>query len=178
MKRYFEFILIFIGLTVVVGVHGQPIPEEWHGVWGGEVEIWSYNNKMDAFPMSLAILPKDTICDYIITYKKDPEKPDIRRYQLITIDQSKQHLAVDEQNSIVLDCYLNDNCLYTRFAGMGSDLQMRACLVGEEMEYEIISSFAAPIRKSGNEVVETDTIPEIKSFDVYHIMKARLVREK
>lgn len=159
-------------------IYGQLIPLAWEGVWQGTIEIWAYNVHTESFPMSLAITPKDTSWNFVITYDRDVDVPDVRTYELVIIDSSKYHLAIDEQNSIVLDSYINDNCLYTRFAGMGSDLQTRICLIEGELWYEITSSLADPVRISGNEVITNDTIPEIRSFDVYHVMKARLRRKE
>ena len=128
--------------------------------------------------MSLEITPRDSVWNFVISYKKDIDKPDIRQYELIVMDTAKYHLAIDEKNSIVLDSYFNDNCLYTIFAGMGSDLQTRICMTEGALDYEITSNLSEPIRVSGNEIIENDTIPEIRSYDLYHIMKARLKREE
>jgi len=114
----------------------------------------------------------------VISYNRNIDKPDQRNYQLIVVDRSKYHLAIDEQNSIILDTYFNDNCLYTRFGGMGSDLQTRICMINQTLEYEITSNYSEPIRISGNQVIENDTMPEITSYDLYHIMKATLTKKK
>ena len=113
----------------------------------------------------------------MIFYDRDKNKPDKRKYQLILVDAAKQHFAIDEQNSIILDTYFNDNCLYTRFGGMGSDLQTRICLRDEVLEYEIMSNYSKPIRVSGNEIIGKDTIPEITSYDLYNFMKAKLIKD-
>lgn len=156
----------------------QSLPKEWHGKWEGTVDIWSYNNKIDSFPMSLEIQPLDSTWTFIINYNRDIKKPDVRKYQLIVVNPEKNHLAIDEKNSIILDSYFNDDCLYTRFGGMGSDLLTRICLSDQELNYEITSNYSTPLRVSGNEVIGNDTIPEIKSYDLYHIMKAKLRKAK
>ena len=178
MKKLFQLIKVVLLLLITFQTNGQVIPSEWEGTWSGTVNIWSYNKKTDSFPMSLEITPKDSVWNFVIFYKKDPNKPDKRQYELIIIDPSKYHLAIDEKNSIILDSYFNDNCLYTIFGGMGSDLQTRICMNKETLEYEITSSLSQPIRISGNEVIANDTIPEISSYNLYHIMKAKLKKEK
>ena len=157
----------------------QIVPENWEGKWKGTVKSWSYNTPIDSFEMSIDIIPKDTIWDFIIFYDRAYQgKPDIRAYQLIIEDESKYHLAIDEKNSIFLDCFINDHCLYNKFSGMGSDLQVSMCVKGTKMEYEITSYLSEPIRVSGNKVIEKDTIPEIKSFDLNFLMKAELTKEQ
>lgn len=178
MDNLFKSVLAFLLLFSSLTINGQIIPLEWEGIWHGTVNIWSYNVKIDSFPMSLEITPKDSVWNFVINYNRDKENPDIRRYELIVIDNSKHHLAIDEKNSIILDSYFNDNCLYTKFSGMGSDLQTRTCLTEGELEYEITSNFSKPIRSSGNEIIKNDTVPEILSYDLYHLMKAKLKKEE
>ena len=173
IKYLFPLLLISIQLSA------QIVPKEWEGKWKGNVKSWAYNSTIDSFEMSIDITPKDSTWDFIIFYGREYQgKPDIRRYQLIIEDESKSHLAIDEQNSIFLDCFINDNCLYNRFSVMGSDLQMRMCVKQTKMEYEITSYPSKPLRISGNEVVQKDTIPEVSSYDLRFLMKAELTKEQ
>jgi len=165
-------------LFIPFQLSGQVVPKHWEGKWTGSVKAWAYNTQIDSFAMSIDIIPKDSIWDFVIFYdRKHSGKPDIREYQLIVKDASKSHLAIDEKNSIFLDCFINDNCLHNRFSGMGSDLQVRMCINDAEMEYEITSYYAEPIRTSGNEVIQNDTVPEIKSYDLHYLMKGTLSKE-
>lgn len=167
--------ILTVLLLAAGSIHSQVLSEQWQGKWQGTVQAWAYNTALDSFGMSLEIVPKESAWDYILHYDREVMgRPDIRRYQLIVVDPEKHRLAVDEKNSIVLDCFLNDNCLFNRFSGMGSDLQMRLCLEGDVLEYEITSYYAEPLRVSGNEVIGQDTVPEIKSYDLHYFMKAKL----
>jgi len=159
-------------------LNGQILPQQWEGHWEGMAKSWSYNSQIDSFFMSIDIIPKDSIWDFIIFYDREYKgKPDVRRYQLVIEDESKYHLAIDEQNSIFLDCFINDNCLYNRFSGMGSDLQMRMCFKNSKMEYEISSYYSEPLRVSGNEVIQNDTIAEISSYELNFLMKGELKKK-
>lgn len=176
MKKYLPLVFIFISFQLA----SQIVLKEWEGKWSGTVKTYRYNNQLDSFAMSIEITPRDTIWDYVIFYDKiKPDgNPDIRNYQLVIKDESKYHLAVDEKNSIVLDSYINDNCFYSKFWVMGSDLQMRMCVNQDKMDYEITSYPSEPLRVSGNEVVQGDTIPEVRSYDLRFLMKAELMKEK
>lgn len=167
--------------SMVISFHldGQIIPTEWEGKWKGSVTTWTYNNQIDSFAMSIDIVPKDTVWDFIIFYDREyQDQKDIRRYQLIIEDESTYHLAIDEKNNIFLDCFVYDNCLYNKFSGMGSDLQVRMCMTGAKMQYEITSYLADPIRVSGNTIIQKDTVPEIKSYDLNYVMKGELTKEE
>ncbi|MEM9984268.1 MAG: hypothetical protein AAF804_04170 [Bacteroidota bacterium] len=169
------FFLAFIHfLSLPAQTQAQVLPPAWEGTWGGTVYIWSYNVNTDSFPMSLEITPLDSGWNFVINYQRDKNQPDLREYELRSVDPSTYHFAIDEKNSIILDAYLNDNCLYTVFSGMGSELQSRMCLSDGGLEYEITSVLSEPTRISGDQVMGSDTIPEIMSYDLYHVMKARL----
>jgi hypothetical protein len=163
--------ILFFGCATL---SAQTLPKAWEGKWRGTVDIWSYGSKVDSFPMTLTITRLHASWDFVIDYQRNPARPDVREYRLVTIDSGKNQFAIDEQNSILLDTYLVDNCLMNVFAGMGSSLQTRMCLEGEVLSYEITSNFDAPERISGGEVIGKDTIPEIKSYEVYSKMKAKL----
>ena len=169
-----KYILVGGLIFCFSGLQAQGLSEAWLGKWQGRCDIWSFNKITMSFPMSLEISPIDSGYTFTINYLADTTKPDIRKYSLIELDDSTGHYAIDEHNSIILDSYLNGECLFTSFGGLGSELLTRICLENGEMEYEITSVKSAPIRSSGNEVVGTDTIPEINSYQLHQLMKARL----
>ncbi len=174
MKNSTTVILMMLLITFVIEMKAQSFPKSWAGKWSGPVDIWSSGKKVDSFPMSLEISPMDTSWKFIISYDRDPNKPDIRNYSLITIDRSTGHYAIDENNSIILDAYFYDNCLFINFGGFGSQLLTRICKNEEILHYEISSVKSDPVRVSGGEVINGDTIPEISSHGVYNLMKAKL----
>jgi len=73
--------LVFL-LLLTLPLKSQTIPSEWEGKWQGTVNIWAYNSKIDSFPMSLEITPNDTVWNFVISYNRDVDKPDVREYQL------------------------------------------------------------------------------------------------
>lgn len=174
MIRLIFFLLAGFSFT---SLPAQSFPAAWQGKWTGDLEIWNPTGKVNEVPMSLEIQPTDSAWTFIITYNAGTEEPDIREYSLITIDSAAGHYAIDEHNSILLDAYLLDNCLYDRFAVMGSDLFSRICLDGEVLEYEIISGQTEPVRISGDTIMGTDTIPAVNSYRLFNVIKAALRRE-
>lgn len=169
----------FLSLLFLNPLVAQEFPRGWQGKWSGEVEVWSPGKQQDAFPMSLDIQPTDTSWTYTIFYDHNKlPAPDVRPYSIVILNDSLQHFAIDEHNDILLDAYYLDNCLYSVFAGMGSQLQSRVCHEGDHLEYEITSFYEDAVRTSGDTVIGTDTIPPIQSYQVYSVMKAHLVKEE
>ena len=176
MRTYLSVLAL---LSMPFLLSAQSFPASWEGRWSGEVKIFGAGAQQDAFPMSLEIKPTDSLWTYIITYDhgRFPE-PDVRQYSLLILEDSLGHYAVDEHNSIILDAYFMDDCLYSVFAGMGSQLQSRICRNGDWLDYEITSFYGDPIRSTGDTVLGTDTIPSIDSYQVYNVMKASLSRKE
>ncbi len=173
MKKLF---LLLCGLSLF-SLQAQQFPQSWEGKWTGTVEIWGQNQLLDSFPMSLEIVPQDTAWTFTLNYMRNANEPDLRAYALVPLVDSVGHYAIDEANSIILDAYYNGDCLYSAFGGMGSELLSRICLDGEVLSYEISSFLSEPVRVSGNQIIESDTIAEIRSFNVYSVMSAKLKRE-
>ncbi len=172
-------LLVLVSQCITFHMTAQSFPETWEGLWSGEVEIWGAGTQQDAFPMSLEIKPTDSLWTYIITYEhgRFPE-PDVRQYSLLILEDSLGHYAIDEHNSIILDAYFMDDCLYSVFAGMGSQLQSRICRNGDELDYEITSFYGDPVRSTGDTIMGTDTIPLIDSHQIFNVMKASLLRKE
>ncbi|MEL6675864.1 MAG: hypothetical protein AAFR61_26895 [Bacteroidota bacterium] len=169
MKKYCLIGLLFCFLNPAMMAQ---LSEAWHGTWQGEVEIWEQNRLQFSFPMSLEIMPQDSGLTFSIHYDRGGEKPDIRRYSLLSITDSVGHYVIDEHNSILLDAYQNGPCLYNHFAGMETLLQMRMCLEEDHLNYEITSTKEEPVRSSGG----NEGVSEIESREVFQVMRARLKR--
>ncbi|MEO0897182.1 MAG: hypothetical protein AAFY71_12330 [Bacteroidota bacterium] len=174
MKHILAYIFIFLSVGQMAA---QNFPQDWAGVWTGQMQIWQMNQVVTEFAMKLEISPTDSSWNYIITYKADSDTPDVRTYSLISINDTIGHYGIDEHNSIVLDSYLIGNCLFTHFSGMQTDLQTRVCMHGDHMEYEISYGPTKEVRQSGGTVIEQDTILSINSYAVTSLMKASLKRE-
>ena len=172
-----KILIIMVLIGMISPVKSQSFPQEWEGKWSGVVNIWESNHITGSFPMSLEIQAQDSTWSFTLIYDRSQDKLDKREYLLVLVEDSVGHYAIDEKNGIVLDSYINAGCLYTSFGGMGSELLMRVCMVNEQLEYEISSMKTDPIRISGNKPIGNDTIPEIRSYQVYNVMKAMLSKE-
>ena len=174
-KTYFmKYLIVAFTLLFINLLNAQSFPTSWEGKWTGIVDIWSSGKKINAFPMSLEITPKDTSWNYTLTYQP-PDRPiDIRNYSLVILNDSLGHYAIDEHNNIILDAYTNANCFYAGFGVTESDLLMRICKKDNVLEYEITTVQSDPVRVSGDTVIESDTIPAINSYKVVNLMKAVL----
>lgn len=87
-----------------------------------------------------------------------------RDYYLKTIDLDKGHFQTDEKNSILIDCYLTENSLSSFFEVGNTSIQSTYTLLGNQMKFEILAIGTEPISVTGNQLYQSDTIPEVKAL--------------
>ncbi|WP_420459018.1 hypothetical protein [Neolewinella sp.] len=167
-------------LFLSVLLYAQTFPDDWYGSWRGDLAIWRAGQQVDTVPMEFELSLADTGgINYIIRYLPEGRPVDERSYLLQSVDSTAGHYVIDERNGILLDEYLVDNCLYSRFDVMGSDLLARICYTAQDtLEYEITGGPVGPIRESGATTVGSDTIPPVRAYRIGSVTKAKLYREE
>ena len=140
-------------------------PLSWIGDWAGELQIFKQEGLTQSLPMQLLIHPVEGSTDYAFTiiYGLDIEKG-TRSYILKTIDASKGHYAIDEQNSIVIDAYWIGGKLIQRFEVMGNLLDTFIEKEGDNLVWEIFMGKNDPSAITGDTVQEGEDIPRVKAF--------------
>lgn len=173
--------LLFIGIICLgympylFGQDNSLAPFE--GTYKGTLEIYQGAKVAHSLPMSLKILPLDsTSWTFHITYHREG-KEDFRPYDIRLINAEKGHYVIDEHNGILLDSYLNGNCLYEQFAIDNSGIIGTTCFLEDnQLSYELIPINMEPTRVSGDTIINGDTIPAVRSYQVYSTQKALLKR--
>lgn len=170
---------VFSQVALPVIADAEVFPLNWVGIWRGELDIYTPKGKQQSVPMQLHILPtedKDRFTWSVIY--GDPEVAGAKRpYDLLVKDRAAGHYAVDEHNSIVLDAYLIEGKLFSRFEVMGSLLLATNEVVEGKMIYEIISGGLDPVAVTGGTQVEGEDMPPVSSYHVVVRQRAVLVRE-
>ncbi|MEM8582721.1 MAG: hypothetical protein AAGF87_00560 [Bacteroidota bacterium] len=149
-------------------------PEDFLGLWNGDLRIWRGKELAMTVPMSLEMAPiSDTSYTYTITYGED----DRREYLLIEKDREKGHWYIDEQNGIYLDGYYAGGKFFEGFGVMDTRLMAMLELQGDNLLYEITSGPEGPVRTSGDTIIDGDEIPEVFSYETSSYHRAVLSRE-
>ncbi|MBI5916361.1 MAG: hypothetical protein HY842_13370 [Bacteroidetes bacterium] len=170
------FTLFFFSANWLFGQTG--FPESWQGQWTGTLEIFTPAGKVQELPMELHILPKDTLpraWSYTIIYGAD-KVAGTRPYELVEVDSAKGQYLIDEKNSIKMEAYLLGGKFFQWFEVQGSLLFTSTELVGEELVWEIISGNMEPVSVTGNQLLDSEDIPPVKTFPVGVLQRARLRR--
>jgi len=152
-------------------------PEDWIGLWQGELNIYKPNGDIQTIPMELEIAAMDSSNNFIWALIYGEDKIAGRRsYELETIDPLKGHYAIDEKNTIKLDCYLFQNKLFSRFQVMDNWLLATYEKEGENLIFEIISGNSQAVNITGNQKHNGEDIPEVKAFPIIVSQQAVLKR--
>lgn len=157
-------------------VYWQKFPEEYTGVWKGDLEIFTAAGRVQIVPMELHILPiDDSTYTYTIIYGEDKEAGK-RDYLLRAGDQGPHHWVVDEQDGILLDNFYVGGILHGPFSVMGSQLYSTLERRGVYLVYAISSGKEAPFRESGTTMGEGEEKKEVDvaSFGISNFQRAFL----
>lgn len=93
----------------------------------------------------------DSIFNYSIRYI-EPERTDIRNYQIIVFDRKNGKFIVDELNSIKLEMDLFANKLISSFEIEGSHIHFMYTLEVDKIILEVISGSGIPAVYTGAEM--------------------------
>ncbi len=175
MKAILSFVFLF-STSLLIGQ--SSFPATWVGEWKGTLEIFNATGKLQELPMELHIWGQDTLPEtysFIIIYGED-KVAGKRDYQLITVDAARGLYLMDEKNSIKMEAYFLNGKLVQWFEVEGTMLYTTTELVGEELLWEIISGSSTPVSTTGNETVDGEEIPPVRTFPVGAMQRARLRR--
>lgn len=173
MKMLTQIILLLAVMTEVVALDAQSpagnlsFPADWTGKWAGELEIYRGNGLFRRVPMQLHILPLDSagLYSWEIIYGTD-EEAGRRPYLLKPVDPGKGLYLIDEQNSIAMEQYFLGGKLFSRFDVMGSLLLATVEKRGEVLHYEIISGKLEPASITGDQEIEGEQMPPVRTFPI------------
>ena len=176
MKAILSFVFLF-STSLLIGQ--SSFPNSWVGDWSGQLEIFNATGKLQELPMELHIHLLDTVPNaytFQIVYGEDKITGN-RPYELITLDAAKGLYLMDEKNSIKMEAYYLNGKLVQWFEVEGTLLFTTTELVGEELLWEIVSGSSTPVSTTGNETVDGEEIPPVRTYPVGAMQRARLRRE-
>lgn len=157
--------------------HNLPqFPNDWFGLWQGNLEVYNHQNLSQNVPMTLECFPTDSsgVYTWWITYGTDTLTGK-RSYSLKVIDNTKGHFIIDENNGILIDGYVMANKFISRFEVMGNQLTAIYERTDDKMIFEIIFNDTKEIKNTGNITSPTgEKIPEVKAFKLSGYQRAVL----
>lgn len=159
----------------------NPLPEAWYGNWEGRLHIFNVQKQVAELDMQLLISSTDSAhrAKWTILYLPDDSsgmKPNDRReYEIIGLSDQPGHFVIDEKNSILLDAYLLDQSLVSRFRVDNALLTVVYTLQGDSMRFEIFSGAYEALRDTGEEV---KTVDAVQAFAISNYQRAQLYRQE
>lgn len=161
------------GIDEWLKVSNERFPQDWAGIWEGKLRAFSYSGMRFEISMGLNIMPLDSgRYSFTIIYGEGEERQE-RPYEIYAVD-STGHFITDEKNSILLDEYVINNKLFSRFDVSGNLLLISYEKRGEKMLFEVVFGNTTPISTSGGQ----DSIPSVNSYPVTTLQRGVLYRQK
>jgi hypothetical protein len=180
IRKLFSLFIACIFLSQILDAQNDTLtfPKAWEGEWTGELIISTTLGEVQRIPMILRILPLDDgRHTYTIVYGEDTEE-NTRPYFLRAVADEPGHFQVDEDNGIVLDEYVINGKLYSRFEVMGSLLLSTVEQRDDHLIYEIISGPTEPLNITGDTIIDGEEIPPVSSYQIRVQQRALLSRKE
>jgi hypothetical protein len=155
-------------------------PDDWMGVWEGNLHIYRQQQIIQSVPMIIENLPTDTVDVYTwgLTYITDNLKSR-KPYVLRTADKSQGHYIIDEKNGILLDGYVIGNKFVCNFEVMTNRLTSVYEITEDQLIFEIIvTGIKEKTISPLNDKNEPNNNNEVKTYPVISYQKAILTRKK
>ncbi len=176
-KSFFLFSFSLFSLYLF-GQDRLIFPDDWLGIWRGELVIRTGKGVVQQLPMRLDLLPSDTadVYHWLLVYEVGEEQ-DVRPYTLLPVDSASGHWLVDEHNGILLDGWVLDDVFVQYFAVNGSYIVLSLrWLSKNELLWQIVAGPEEVVRQSGGELREGEEVPSVLSLSVSHVQRALLKR--
>ena len=152
-------------------------PYDYLGYWKGTLDIYSVDSLIQSVNMSVLI--DDTIDESVfrweLTYNPG-ENEDKRPYLLTLHNPNNGHYKIDEDNGIILDCFLFGNKLITTFDVESTILTTVNTFNEDELIFEVIAGPKELINTTGDIKIDNQVIPPVNSYQVKTYQRAVLER--
>lgn len=182
--RYFLPFLILSGsFSCAFGQDAKKMPvfpDDWLGVWQGELHIYRGQEVVQTVPMRVDNLPTATVDVYTwaLTYGEDTIAGK-RDYVLRPVDKTKGFWETDEQNSIKLDGRIVGNAYVSVFTVEKNTLMSKMSIEEPgKMLFEIVVYEKDHSRVTGNSESDDEKIPEVLSYKITGYQKAILQKKR
>ncbi len=153
--------LVVCSFNVIAQAQPTTFPGSFIGHWKGNLQWIRIGQPTQTFAMQLKVLPMDSLGFFTWQIIYGEQGKDNRPYLLKPVDSAKGHWQIDENNGIVLDNYVFDNCLKGVFSVSGNTISNSYCLQNGLLKVEFTSVKLANKKVSGK---GTGDVPLVESY--------------
>ncbi len=163
------FLFIFHLQSVNAQKKAEMFPDDFLGIYSGQLMIESPDQETVSIPMEFHLLETDSAnhYEYKLIYNGQP-----RNYTLIADDLATGKFRIDENNGIILPSQLTGHVLHSVFTVEKNLLSSRLAFYRDFVEFEILFSDTSQKIRTG----ET-TEYEIYGYPIINTQKAILSRK-
>lgn len=175
MKIVLSLIIACIAFTVMAQNDEKQFPEDFFGVYKGDLEIINPQGKQ-TIQMEFHLKPTDSIgtYNYVIVYIMNRNRLE-RNYTLIEKNKDEGLYTVDENNGILLDAKCIGTTLFSMFEVQGNILTTTERFHDDAMDFEI--TFAS--KKNSNTSKSIGETPiDVISYPITVLQSAYLLKQK
>lgn len=160
------FSLLIFTLVSIVSVNAQSILAEWEGTYKGEMIIGNTVGQNDTAQVTFELTPLevDSTWTYRMTYENEKYGTIVKDYQLTRVGESTVDFLLDEQDGIIIEMSLMNDCFYSMFEVLGGFYSTSLRKSGESLQFDLFSSKKDDGTVTKNEDDDPDSVFEVTSY--------------
>lgn len=171
-----KFILFFTFLWLMRTMsfaQQESFPQSWVGTWKGTMELHYKSGKSQEIVCELHLKEADSTntWQWTIIYGEGATRQE-RKYRLIAQNMEKGMYRIDENNSIILDAFYANHTLISQFVVQDNLITSTYQRVGNVIYFQNLASNQKKYNQSGGK----DKIPEVLSFPISSLQRAKLLK--
>lgn len=157
------FFLLIISIPTSAQDKTSVFPFSFVGKWKGTIQWIVAGKPTQTFTMQLRVLPTDSAGIFTWQIIYGDKEQDNRPYLLKPIDTTTGHWVIDENNGIVLDNYVFENCLKGAFTVSGNTIADNYCLENGQLKVEFTTIKLADKKITGTGTADA---PYVNSYRI------------
>ena len=177
MRLLLPLLLCVLVPTVLLAEDDPPpppvFPVTFEGTWKGACDLIRGSAPVTTFPMELHVkrLEREGCWTWHVVYGAGDARQ-LRPYLLRPVVGEPLHFRVDETNGVLIDAYLENEALHSRFRVGGNVTEATYARTGDRLAVTLTTFGAEPASTTGGQ----DGVPPVESFPLRGIQRGVLER--
>ncbi len=163
---FMKYLLIGIMSMFLWSATAQSFPKEWIGNYHGEMLIGFENRSGDTLEVDFGLqeIVKDSSWTYKMTYHSQKFGEIVKDYIIRKTGDSESGYVLDEQDGILIEMTLMDNCFYSSFEVLESIYTTTLYKRGGDLFFDLIVVSANPTKETVSKDDEDGNSFQVKSY--------------
>ena len=164
MKKY--LIGCFLVVSSLASINAQSVLESWEGEYEGQMVVGFTGRANDSVDVRFELKPieADSSWTYRMTYDSQKFGVVVKEYEIHRVGNSTVDFLLDEQDGIIIEMSLMNNCFYDMFEVMDNLYATTLRKIGDDIHFDLFTSAKKKATVTTSEEDDDGNIYEVTSY--------------